>query len=66
MFFPLKSMEMDQMFLNCFLKYIMQLCMEHSTFSPGSLSSRIIFQIWTGVSDANNKNLHKPVEWVVG
>lgn len=32
-FFSLKKMEMDQIFLNCFLKYIIQLCMECNTLS---------------------------------
>lgn len=44
-------MEEDQMFLSCFLKYIMQYYVH---FLLGSLSPSI-FQICTGVSDANNK-----------
>lgn len=50
------------MLLNCFLKCIKQLCVEFSTFSLWFTFPRISFQIFPGVSDANNKNLFGPVE----
>lgn len=51
-------MEMDQMFLNRFLKYIIQLCMESKyIFSLVHSPPELSVQVFSGVFDANNKNL---------